>query len=180
MPRRAECTRCPQEFAVDADGHWFPLSRDGTMDSVPADQCPSCGNWTGEDQLPSLDPVEPPEWATNPPDLMDPAELERHIDMGARLLEKAAPRLGQAIKRWGDVEARWQVEFRKATLDARDDPRARAKDLREALAFESMGSRLYTARLLWQAEVQALESYVATMTSVISARQTLLNNSKKA
>jgi hypothetical protein len=76
--------------------------------------------------------------------------------------------------KWGDVEAHWKITFLKELLRVKNTAGATSSDIREALAFESLDERLWTARISWQSAVESLEAYTATLSTALNARQSLL------
>jgi hypothetical protein len=182
--QRGECTRCPRVYFVDGEGGWHLADpKSGEFAAEVSTEC-ECGALLGALAPPPPEGVpDPPGWATDGLELTDPAQLERQIDHGAKLVEQAGVRLARAIKRWGDIEKEWKFRDAKERLAIHHKytskgERPPAEDIRDALVLESLGESLYGSRLSWQAEVEALEAFIAVVSQAITARQTLLNRSK--
>ena len=184
---RAEMTACPgpgceRAYVVQQDGWWL-LDRETfeVLGDEPTEAC-DCGTNLAVLTPASQDDVaeDAPDWASRPPELAEPLQLELEIQEGAKLVEQAGVRLARAIKRWGAVEAAWKVAHAQEVLKVhhkyrRNEERTPAKDILDAMAFDALGVGLYNSRLSWQAEVEALEAFIGTVSQAITARQTLLN-----
>lgn len=111
---------------------------------------------------------------TSPYALM--AEIERNareLDAGGRTLAKAITEFARVTQTYEAAIESEKIRIFDAAKHAGE--RMPAEDIRTAMAHRAVDSGVYARYLSKQAEIEALKAWTRTLSSVLSARQTLLN-----
>lgn len=109
-----------------------------------------------------------------------PYQIMADIERGARELDAGGRTLAKAITEFAKVTQTYDAAIESEKIRIYHEARATGKrmpaeDIRTAMAHHAVDSAIYARYLSKQAEIEALKAWTKTLSSVLSARQTLLN-----